>query len=102
MPVMAEDGDRGFTFGPFGVWSAPENLGVPVNTGYEESAPAQPDGHTLYFNRNFNNTNPQEPGKTDEDLYVTRRFACGGWSDPTVVDRLNTPTFNERNAAFSR
>ena len=31
---------------------------------------AQPDGHTIYFNRNFNNTNP-DFGKTDEDLYVT-------------------------------
>ena len=92
----------GASFGPFGPWSRPENLGSPVNTQYEESAPAQPDGHTIYFNRNFNAPNPAFPGKSDEDLYVTRRTRGGGWSEPAALGGLNTPTFNERNAAFSR
>jgi hypothetical protein len=99
--AIADDGDEE-RFGPFGPWSAPENLGSPVNTQYEESAPAQPDGHTIYFNRNFNNTNPAFPGKTDEDLYVTTSAKGHTWSEPTPLDVLNTPTFNERNAAFSR
>lgn len=99
MPVAA-DGNGSFDFGPFSAWSSPENLGPPVNTVYEESAPAQPDGHTIYFNRNYNNANPQLPGKADEDLYMTRRQR-GGWSDPRPLVNVNTPTFNERNAAFS-
>jgi WD40-like Beta Propeller Repeat len=100
-PALADDGDEE-PLSPFTPWSAPENLGPPVNTKYEESAPAQPDGHTIYFNRNFNNTNPDFPGKTDEDLYVTTSFEGHTWSEPTSVDQLNTPTFNERNAAFSQ
>ena len=101
LPAYADDRVNGHTFGSFGPWSLPENLGAPVNTQYEESAPAQPDGHTIYFNRNFNAQNPAFPGKTDEDLYVTGRVRGGGWSEPAALDRLNTPTFNERNAAFS-
>jgi hypothetical protein len=95
LPALAE-GDAE-PLGPFGPWSAPENLGPPVNTVYEESAPAQPDGHTIYFNRNFNTA-----GNADEDLYVTTSGNAHKWSEPTPLDLLNTPTFNERNAAFSR
>jgi hypothetical protein len=95
-PALADDGDDG-PLGPFGPWSAPENLGAPVNTKYEESAPAQPDGHTIYFNRNFNTA-----GNADEDLYVTTSAQGHTWSEPTPLDLLNTPTFHERNAAFSR
>jgi hypothetical protein len=100
-PAVADDGGEDHILGPFSSWSAPRNLGAPVNTKYEESAPAQPDGHTIYFNRNFNNTNPDFPGKTDEDLYVTSSVDRRTWSEPNPVDKLNTPTFNERNAAFS-
>ena len=99
--AFADDGTGDVTLGPFGPWSAPANLGAPVNTQYEESAPAQPDGATIYFNRNFNNTNPNYPGKTDEDLYVTHRRR-GEVGRPDPLDQLNTPTFNERNAAFSQ
>ena len=50
------------------------NLGPPVNTQYEESAAAvSADGLSLYFNRNFNGLNPDQPGKLDEDLYVSQR-----------------------------
>ena len=97
--ALADDGD--VTFGPFGPWSAPVNLGPPINTEYEESAPAQSDGGTIYFNRNFNGRNPTFPEKRDEDLYVTHRVLGGTWSAPVALDALNTPTFNERNAAFS-
>jgi hypothetical protein len=100
-PALADEGDEK-PIAPFGPWSSPENLGPPVNTQYEESAPTQPDGHTIYFNRNFNDTNPAFPGKTDEDLYVTISAMGGTWSEPTPVAPLNTPTFNERNAAFSQ
>jgi hypothetical protein len=58
-PALADDGDE--PLGPFSPWSTPENLGPPVNSKYEESAPAQPDVNTIYFNHNFNNTKSQLP-----------------------------------------
>ena len=33
-PALADDGDEDYILGPFGPWSAPENLGPPVNTRY--------------------------------------------------------------------
>lgn len=86
-------------FPPFGDWSAPVNLGPLVNSGEEESGPAiSDDGRSLYFNRNPNLAGIDE----DEDLFVAHR---GGphedWGVPVPMATLNTPTFNERNAAIS-
>jgi hypothetical protein len=87
-------------------WAAPVNLGPPVNTAAEESAPAiSDDGLSLYFNRN-----PNLPDDRDEDLYVSRRGRPGepprnptsAWGDPTPLLTVNTPTSNERNATLSR
>ena len=99
-PAVADDGAEDHILGPFSSWSAPRNLGAPVNTSMRR-APAQPDGHTIYFNRNFNNTNP-DFGKTDEDLYVTSSVDRRTWSEPNPVDKLNTPTFNERTPPSRR
>lgn len=91
-------------FKPFTPWSSPVNLGAPVNTQYEESAPAiSADGRSLYFNLNTNGQDPNQPGKVDEDIYVShRRNQHKPWGEPTPVEALNTPTFHERNVALSR
>jgi len=91
------------TFKAFSAWSAPVNLGPPVNTQYEESAAAMSaDGLTLYFNRNFNGLNPAQPGKVDEDVYVAQRTSRHApWGDPVALDAINT-TSHERNATVSR
>jgi WD40-like Beta Propeller Repeat len=64
VPAAGQQEFQGFTD-----WAAPENLGPPLNTAAEESAPAiSDDGLGLYFNRN-----PNLPDDRDEDLYVSRR-----------------------------
>ena len=84
--------------GGFTEWSSPVNLGPPLSTTAEDSAPAlSDDGRSLYFNRN-----PNLPGDNDEDLYVSRRSRRGPWGDPVPLVTINTPTFNERNATLSR
>ena len=91
-------------FGEFSAWSAPVNIGPTINTPYEESAPAvSPDGRSLYFNRNTNGADPDQPGKIDEDIFVSRRQNPNKpWGAPQLVEVLNTDTFNERNVALSR
>jgi hypothetical protein len=83
----------------FSEWSAPVNLGSPLNTGAEESAPTlSDDGRSLYFNRN-----PNLVDDNDEDLYVSHRSGPHGeWSDAVPLTTINTPDFHERNAALSR
>jgi WD40-like Beta Propeller Repeat len=86
-------------FGAFTDWSAPVNLGPPLNSAAEESAPALSDDQlSLYFNRN-----PNLPEDNDEDLYVSRRDTRQAeWGLPVPLTTVNTATFNERNAALSR
>jgi Tol biopolymer transport system component len=96
---------RADPFEGFSEWSPPVNLGAPLNTAAEESAPAlSDDGRSLYFNRNLN-----LPGDNDEDLYVSNRSRAtdrprrwGHWGDPVPLMTVNTPTANERNATLSR
>jgi hypothetical protein len=83
----------------FGDWTAPSNLGPPVNSSDEESGPAISDNsRSLYFNRNPNLAGVD----VDEDLFVSHR---GGpreaWGAPVPLVTINTSTFNERNAALS-
>ena len=86
-------------FEGFSEWSSPVNLGSPLNTAAEESAPAfSDDGLSLYFNRN-----PNLPEDNDEDLYVSRRSTRREeWGDPVPLVTINTPAFHERNATLSR
>jgi Tol biopolymer transport system component len=88
----------------FAAWPAPVNLGPPLNTAAEESAPAiSDDGLSLYFNRN-----PNLSGDNDEDLYVSHRSKpaqpprrpTSPWGVPILLT-INTPA-NERNATLSR
>src|SRR5688500_15835461 len=84
--------------GSFTPWSSPVNLGPPLSTSAEDSAPAiSDDGLRLYFNRN-----PNLPGDNDEDLFVASRSRNGPWGDPVPLTTINTPPFNERNATLSR
>ena len=80
------------------------NIGPTINTPYEESAPAiSADGRSLYFNRNTNGADPSQPGKIDEDIFVSHRNNRNQpWGEPEAVAVLNTDTFNERNVALSR
>jgi hypothetical protein len=93
--IAAADQD----FEAFAEWASPVNLGPPLNTAGEESAPALSDDQLrLYFNRN-----PNLPDDNDEDLYVSRRDTRReGWGNPIPLLAINTPSFHERNAALSR
>jgi outer membrane protein OmpA-like peptidoglycan-associated protein len=75
-----------------GTWSAPENLGEPINTSGSEMAPfIHPDGRTLYF------SSDRHIGLGDIDLYVSRADSLGQWSTPenlgypinTSADEIN-------------
>ena len=58
----------------YGAWSAPENLGVLVNTEFAESGPhTSKDGRTLYFS----STRPALYGSFGaEDLWVSQRASA--------------------------
>ena len=76
------------------------NLGVPISTAAEESAPAiSEDARSLYLNRDLN-----VPVDNDD---VPLRVAARGtrheeWGDPLPLVTANTPAFNQRNATLSR
>lgn len=56
-------------------WSAPQNLGPNINTGFWESSPSlSPDKSTLYFSSN------RTGGFGGNDLYVSYMQANGKWS----------------------
>lgn len=58
-------------------WSAPENIGEPVNTEFWESAPClSPDKRELYFSSN------RPGGYGGKDIYVSRRLPNGRWGAP--------------------
>lgn len=58
-----------------GSWSEPQKLSI--NTLFNESGPCMhPDGKTLYF------SSDGYPGMGGQDLFVTRKQADGGWSEP--------------------
>lgn len=67
-------------------WSAPRNLGNPVNTGGWETQPSfSIDGKTLYFASN------RRGGKGGNDIWKTV-FRNGRWSEPiNLGDSINTP-----------
>jgi outer membrane protein OmpA-like peptidoglycan-associated protein/tetratricopeptide (TPR) repeat protein len=66
-------------------WSAPENLGKPVNTEFFETAPSlSADKRDLYFASN------RPGGFGGNDIYVSHRMAGGRWSTPENLG----PTIN--------
>ncbi len=74
-------------------WSAPENLGPPVNTRNWESQPSlASDGRTLYFVRGTQ----RGDGIANTDIYFTMLSAEGTWSLPEKLGpMINTPMQEE-------
>ena len=70
-----------------GEWSAPVNLGAPVNSAANEfNATLSPDGHSLYFN------SPNRPGGLGAgDIWVAQRD-CDNcpWHAPVNLSVINT------------
>lgn len=69
-------------------WGPPENLGAPINSSFEENAPAlSVDGHRLFFASD-------RPGGTGGiDLYVSRRRDRRddfGWGEPENLIAVNS------------
>ncbi len=73
-------------------WSAPRNLGKPVNTGNWETQPSfASDGRTLYFVRGKN----MGYGIQDQDIYSTY-LTDTGWTVPVKLPHpVNTPGHEE-------
>lgn len=67
-------------------WSAPENMGEPVNTEFWESSPClSPDKRELYFSSN------RPGGYGGKDIYVSRRMPDGRWAAPeNLGTKINT------------
>jgi len=60
-------------------WGAPENLGLPVNSIFNETSPAPVPGHGLFFV-----TSGRADGCGLDDIYFTR-FKHGVWEEPQNV-----------------
>lgn len=71
----------------FGRWTAPKNIGKPINTGLRETQPSvSADGRTLYFVSN------RKGGKGKNDIWVSYKNAYGKWTAPeNLGDTINTP-----------
>jgi OOP family OmpA-OmpF porin len=60
-----------------GVWTKPENMGIPVNSVHWESQPSlSSDGRILIF------TSDKPGGYGKRDLYISRKGEDGKWSSP--------------------
>jgi outer membrane protein OmpA-like peptidoglycan-associated protein len=70
-------------------WSAPENLGPPINSRNWESQPSMAsDGRTLYFVRGVR----KGSGISDMDIFSSALQADGTWSKPEKLGpNVNTP-----------
>ena len=77
-----------------GIWSEPENLGLPVNTEENEFYPSVTNSGNLYF------TAAYKDAKGKEDIYVSK-FIDGKYIVPeSLSDSVNTAAF-EFNAYVS-
>jgi outer membrane protein OmpA-like peptidoglycan-associated protein len=72
-----------------GSWTQPKNLGIDINTKFEEVSPyLAPDGVTLYFSSNGHK------GYGSKDIFVTKRLddSWQKWTTPTNLgESINTP-----------
>lgn len=92
--VKADDDNGGPKFGP---WSAPKNVGEPVNSPFvEQGAFISKDGLSLYFQSN------RPGGFGGTDIYVSQRPSIDApWGTPqNLGPNINTP-FNEGAVALS-
>ena len=80
----------------FGAWSAPINVGPPLNTQYNDTYPIlTADGLTVYF------TSDRPGGLGGDDLWVSRRESTDApWGEPENLAILNSP-FNDSLSVLS-
>jgi hypothetical protein len=80
----------------FGAWSAPINVGPPLNTQYNDTyAVLTADGLTIYF------TSDRPGGLGGDDLWVSRRESTDApWGEPENLAILNSP-FNDSLSVLS-
>jgi hypothetical protein len=85
----------------YGPWSTPVNLGAPINTAFNETAPTlSKDGRSLYFSSN----RPCGLSDTtlDPNVWVAQRDgADGAWGAPECL-QINVDGFEDSAPAFSR
>ena len=81
----------------FSGWSAPINLGAPVNTPFNENAPAlSKDRRSLYFASN-------RPGQLgNNDLYVSQWDDATGWGQAVNLGPIVNSTATEFGPNLSR
>jgi hypothetical protein len=79
-----------------GAWSAPINVGPPLNTQYNDTYPIlTADGLTIYF------TSDRPGGLGGDDLWVSRRESTDSpWEQPENLTILNSP-FNDSLSVLS-
>jgi hypothetical protein len=82
----------------FSNWSAPVNIGAPINTEFDDNVPVlSKDEKTLYFTSN-------RPGSINgsEDIWVSQRQnKNAAWGEPVNLGlRINTP-FDDRMRSIS-
>lgn len=73
----------------------PKNLGLAVNSTFDETHPLiSPDGSTLYFTRK---NHPQNLGgaKNTSSIWMSRRDQNGNWSSASISTTLNTGKHNQ-------
>jgi WD40-like Beta Propeller Repeat len=78
-------------------WSAPVNLGLVINSTFNDQQPAiSKDGRSLYFTSN-------RPGLGGFDMYVSQRSNVHDpWGPPVNLGATVNSTSDEGNPAFSR
>ncbi|ERJ59975.1 OmpA family protein [Sphingobacterium paucimobilis] len=75
-----------------GTWSAPHNLGYPVNTkGWEAQPAISADGRTLYFVSN------RPGGMGGSDIWKSELSADGKWQTPQNLGPQVNTAFDERS-----
>ena len=88
----------------FSDWSAPVNLGPPVNSAFGQQNPfISKNGLSLYFDcGNCPGNIPAPGGGPSRDIYVSQRASVDEpWGPPQPVTALNTP-FNEGGVSLSQ
>src|SRR5687768_10965157 len=73
----------------------PKNLGLAVNSTFDETHPLiSPDGSTLYFTRK---NHPQNFGgaKNTSSIWISRREQNGNWSPASISTELNKGKHNQ-------
>jgi Tol biopolymer transport system component len=82
----------------YSAWSAPVNLGAPVNTAANETGPAlSKDGLSLYF------TSTRAGGSGGQDIWVAQRASVDGpWGAPVNLGPTVNTAAIDRNPILSR